>query len=237
MSRRASFGVLLTFLSSVHSIRRHYDALTPLKPCPIGGFSVTYTFSTRARSSIYRWPSTLFRAVRKQPQALHPRYNHTGAGDENRTHMASLEGWGSTIELRPLIEGEQQTGTGRTPSALDRKHPPFVAPTGSPIAAFYIPQPCGNASKKQKSKRLPITLSARTHCALIKRANKAAAAGFETRPQDDGAPVRRYPRTRGWRGSVGSDGSAGAEVARAFMARASARSQRQRDGDDRNGSY
>ena len=26
-----------------------------------------------------------------------------GAGDENRTHMISLEGWGSTIELRPRI--------------------------------------------------------------------------------------------------------------------------------------
>jgi hypothetical protein len=24
-----------------------------------------------------------------------------GAGDENRTRMTSLEGWGSTIELRP----------------------------------------------------------------------------------------------------------------------------------------
>ena len=27
------------------------------------------------------------------------------AGDENRTHMASLEGWSFTIKLRPLIRG------------------------------------------------------------------------------------------------------------------------------------
>ncbi len=26
----------------------------------------------------------------------------TGAGDENRTHVASLEGWSFTIKLRPL---------------------------------------------------------------------------------------------------------------------------------------
>ncbi len=30
-----------------------------------------------------------------------------GAGDENRTHMISLEGWGSTIELRPRISTPQ----------------------------------------------------------------------------------------------------------------------------------
>ena len=31
-----------------------------------------------------------------------------GAGDGNRTHVASLEGWDSTIELHPhLTRGEQ----------------------------------------------------------------------------------------------------------------------------------
>ena len=29
------------------------------------------------------------------------RYVKFGAGDENRTHVASLEGWSSTIELHP----------------------------------------------------------------------------------------------------------------------------------------
>ena len=28
----------------------------------------------------------------------------TGAGDGNRTHTISLEGWGSTIELHPLTD-------------------------------------------------------------------------------------------------------------------------------------
>ena len=31
-------------------------------------------------------------------------YCHNGAGDENRTHVVSLEGWGSTIELHPQIK-------------------------------------------------------------------------------------------------------------------------------------
>ena len=29
--------------------------------------------------------------------------NATGAGDGNRTHVASLEGWSSAIELHPLV--------------------------------------------------------------------------------------------------------------------------------------
>jgi hypothetical protein len=31
------------------------------------------------------------------------RHYATGAGDENRTRMTSLEGWGSTIELHPHV--------------------------------------------------------------------------------------------------------------------------------------
>ncbi len=30
-----------------------------------------------------------------------------GAGDENRTHVISLEGWGSTIKLHPQINGRE----------------------------------------------------------------------------------------------------------------------------------
>ena len=33
-----------------------------------------------------------------------PRQQFTGAGDGNRTHVTSLEGWGSTIELHPHVE-------------------------------------------------------------------------------------------------------------------------------------
>ena len=32
--------------------------------------------------------------------------NNNGAGDGNRTHTTSLEGWGSTIELHPHFNGE-----------------------------------------------------------------------------------------------------------------------------------
>ena len=32
-----------------------------------------------------------------------PRQQFTGAGDGNRTHVTSLEGWGSTIELHPQV--------------------------------------------------------------------------------------------------------------------------------------
>ena len=32
-----------------------------------------------------------------------PRHLRIGAGDGNRTHVTSLEGWGSTIELHPQV--------------------------------------------------------------------------------------------------------------------------------------
>src|SRR5436190_15171213 len=32
-----------------------------------------------------------------------PALQNAGAGDGNRTHVASLEGWSSTIELRPPV--------------------------------------------------------------------------------------------------------------------------------------
>ena len=32
-----------------------------------------------------------------------PRQQFFGAGDGNRTHVTSLEGWGSTIELHPQV--------------------------------------------------------------------------------------------------------------------------------------
>ncbi len=34
-----------------------------------------------------------------------------GAGEGNRTLMASLEGWGSTIELRPRSGGQEARGS------------------------------------------------------------------------------------------------------------------------------
>ena len=35
-----------------------------------------------------------------------------GAGDGDRTRMASLEGWGSTIELHPRVSLETRTSLG-----------------------------------------------------------------------------------------------------------------------------
>ena len=34
-------------------------------------------------------------------------YEHTKAGDGNRTHVSSLEGWCSTIELHPQSRGDR----------------------------------------------------------------------------------------------------------------------------------
>ena len=34
---------------------------------------------------------------------------YSGAGDENRTRMASLEGWGSAIELHPRFRDDLET--------------------------------------------------------------------------------------------------------------------------------
>jgi hypothetical protein len=37
-----------------------------------------------------------------------------GAGDGNRTHATSLEGWGSTIELHPHCKDIRETMVGKT---------------------------------------------------------------------------------------------------------------------------
>lgn len=42
-----------------------------------------------------------------------------GAGDENRTHATSLEGWSSTIELRPLKWWAEKDSNLRSASARD----------------------------------------------------------------------------------------------------------------------
>ncbi len=54
--------------------------------------------------------------------------NLVGAGDGNRTRMASLEGWGSTIELRPRSEA----GTSAGPA----QPPPVAYRVGSAISAW-----------------------------------------------------------------------------------------------------
>src|ERR1700747_3573685 len=57
-----------------------------------------------AASSAETSPSTLFTAFGQKKRRYHvrtPRWD--GAGDGNRTHVASLEGWSSTIELHPQV--------------------------------------------------------------------------------------------------------------------------------------
>ena len=46
-------------------------------------------------------------------QLSYRRLSTDGAGDGNRTHATSLEGWGSTIELHPHANGGQITATAR----------------------------------------------------------------------------------------------------------------------------
>src|ERR1700756_2515228 len=57
-----------------------------------------------AASSAETSPSTLFTAFGQKKRRYHvriPRWD--GAGDGNRTHVASLEGWSSPIELHPQV--------------------------------------------------------------------------------------------------------------------------------------
>jgi hypothetical protein len=50
------------------------------------------------------------------PRAL----GRSGAGDGNRTHVTSLEGWGSTIELHPHVQNHQAI----PPNLSTHFHPP-----------------------------------------------------------------------------------------------------------------
>jgi hypothetical protein len=45
----------------------------------------------------------------EQPFWLPVSYKSYGAGDGNRTHATSLEGWSSTIELHPQEKNNHQT--------------------------------------------------------------------------------------------------------------------------------
>ena len=61
------------------------------EPCPLNIFGVPGGIRT---------PGPLLRRQLLYPTELQA---HIGAGDGNRTHAASLEGWNSTIELHPQI--------------------------------------------------------------------------------------------------------------------------------------
>ena len=75
-------------LSYIHHMARQ-KGLEPLTPCLEGRCSIQLSYwrigHYFARSGVQ---------------------NNNGAGDGNRTHTTSLEGWGSTIELHPHFNGE-----------------------------------------------------------------------------------------------------------------------------------
>ena len=50
-----------------------------------------------------RTPDPLLRRQMLYPTELQAQIGIDGAGDGNRTHTTSLEGWGSTTELHPHI--------------------------------------------------------------------------------------------------------------------------------------
>jgi hypothetical protein len=70
------------------------------------------------------------------------------AGDENRTHMTSLEGWGSTIELRPLTRAMENCTATRGNPTMDCL---FLQIRPDPGLRVFIPQSVKNASKKRAS--------------------------------------------------------------------------------------
>ena len=47
-------------------------------------------------------------------------YKHIGAGDGNRTHAASLEGWNSTIELRPRTSNKCEFRIPQPPGLVNK---------------------------------------------------------------------------------------------------------------------
>ena len=67
-----------------------------LPACPaflffvVGGVPLTTIIIQKKREKAGVLPLNIFKI-----------YSKYGAGDENRTHVTSLEGWSSTIELRP----------------------------------------------------------------------------------------------------------------------------------------
>ena len=63
-----------------------------------------------AEKNASRLPGVKLFTDRKTPGIISLMRNNTGhsfsgAGDGNRTHVTSLEGWGSTIELHPPKDG------------------------------------------------------------------------------------------------------------------------------------
>ncbi len=65
-----------------------------------------------------------------------------GAGDGNRTHVTSLEGWGSTIELHPHINWSGRRGS-------DPRPPPWQGGALPTELLPHIPHPTTGTNKEK----------------------------------------------------------------------------------------
>jgi hypothetical protein len=72
-----------------------------IPPCELWPLSRSTTTRARAGAmrNVCRWHGGLLSSAHET--ATEAACGNSGAGDGNRTRMTSLEGWGSTIELRP----------------------------------------------------------------------------------------------------------------------------------------
>ena len=102
-------------LSYIHHIFNAFQDIPRADnlPCP-PGHSAGAPKGTRTPGLLLRrqllYPAELLAHIRSSPglSALslsrRPAKQKNGAGDGNRTHTTSLEGWGSTTELHPRID-------------------------------------------------------------------------------------------------------------------------------------
>ena len=88
---------------STQKIQHPHGFLTPPAPCRTAGVSLgsRQCRTCTARRSRTRLPTASGRTTAGRVSAPSRVASSHGAGDGNRTHMAGLEGRGSTVELRP----------------------------------------------------------------------------------------------------------------------------------------
>jgi hypothetical protein len=106
-----------------------------------------------------------------------------GAGDENRTHMTSLEGWGSTIELRPL-----NCATETRLSSLERLQSPASRPFLLLTRSLAAVSTYTTIVQKSKQKVPPLVPP-----------HLPAADGGTAQSAEDGGASRPRPAFRGRR--------------------------------------
>src|SRR3954451_5309635 len=92
------------------------------------GLEPAVSCSQSRRASHYATPrQARLRAVVRRPESL------LGADDGNRTRVASLEDWGSTIELHPRAPGAVRARRSRAGAIVPHSGPP--PPTGTVVGS------------------------------------------------------------------------------------------------------